>query len=538
MKQSLVPLTRSLSRLRPLAACLAALGLAAAPLLPGVQAAVVTGNIQPNAIEIDASANLYPSGAPGLVDWVKDSLPNTDTPSLVDSIATGIIPNVTGAPGGRGHWNGVRIVDGIAGDDQDIFLTGGKENDLSTWNIGPGSVGSSKYDITQAYLANNAQSLFFGMERRGNNGTTAFDFEFNQLPPNPATPMIPTRSIGDVLFTFEMQGSGGSGSAVPHYFLWNGVKYVEQSPAPPSLVSSINQTEVPAAPWGYVNSKGAWTTGNLLRFGFAEASVKLTEAFPNFEPCNNIAYVQVRTRSSATETSDLKDTTRIFGFQFGGPAPVAAFTPSCDAQFSYDASGSKDSAGGNNLSYLWQFTAPAGSTLSGPGLSGPDASGVYTSTQISGTVSVNIAAALNDVSILANLTVTEGASCAVSTGDQPVLVIRPLAVAITEKVNDGANLAVLLTGSAPGATAFQWQRLGAGSTWVNIPGATSATLNYSSFEADAAPTVTTFNIDGSAFAGKLWQVQVRLHAERVTQGLTCGADSAPVTLKKVTAVDP
>jgi len=44
----------------------------------------------------------------------------------------------------------VRIVDGIASSDQDIFLTGGKENDLSTWNVVPGSVGSSKYDITQA----------------------------------------------------------------------------------------------------------------------------------------------------------------------------------------------------------------------------------------------------------------------------------------------------------------------------------------------------------------------------------------------------
>jgi hypothetical protein len=36
-----------------------------------------------------------------------------------------------------------RIVDGIAGNDRNIFLTGGKENDTTTWNIGPGTVGSS-----------------------------------------------------------------------------------------------------------------------------------------------------------------------------------------------------------------------------------------------------------------------------------------------------------------------------------------------------------------------------------------------------------
>src|SRR6266404_9003337 len=181
--------------------------------------ASVIGNISPLAIEIDPSANLYPT-APGSADWVKDSLPNLDAPSLIDSIAVGIIPNVTGAPGGKGHWNGVRIVDGIDGNEQDIFLTGGKENDTSTWNIGPGSVGSAKYDITQAYLANNQESLFFGMERRGNNGTTAFDFEFNQLAPK--STYVPTRTVGDVLFTFELMGSGNSGSAVNHFSVWNG----------------------------------------------------------------------------------------------------------------------------------------------------------------------------------------------------------------------------------------------------------------------------------------------------------------------------
>ena len=74
--------------------------------------------------------------------------------------------------------------------------------------------------------------------------------------------------------------------------------------------------------------------------------------------------------------------------------------------------------------------------------------------------------------------------------------------------------------------------------WVNISGATGSSLTYSSFESDATPTVKNFTIDGSAFAGKLWQVPLRLHAVRVAQGLTCSADSAPVTVKKVIAVDP
>ena len=127
------------------------------------------------------------------------------------------------------------------------------------------------------------------MERRGNNGTTAFDFEFNLHAPDPANPLVPNRVTNDVLFTFEMSGSGSSGSAVPHYFLWSGSNYVEQIPAPSTLISSINQTDIPAAPWGYVNSKGNWVLGNLLRFEFAEASVALTQAFPM--PRTAVSYI-------------------------------------------------------------------------------------------------------------------------------------------------------------------------------------------------------------------------------------------------------
>src|SRR5215213_2908002 len=74
-------------------------------------AGAVSGNIGSASIEIDtgsAGANLYPSSA-SVSDWVKDSLPNTDPASLVNSVATGIIPGTTGAVGGKGHWNGVRI---------------------------------------------------------------------------------------------------------------------------------------------------------------------------------------------------------------------------------------------------------------------------------------------------------------------------------------------------------------------------------------------------------------------------------------------
>jgi hypothetical protein len=408
----------------------------------GPQSGAVDGNV-PGAIEIDVpSANLYPGGSTAscstigsatTLDWVKDCATNTDAPSLVDSIATGIQPGVTGRSGGTGHWNGVRIVDGIAGNDQDIFLTGGKENDTSTWNVGPGTVGSSKYDATQAYLASNKTMLFFGMERRGNNGTTAFDFEFNQAAP--ASTYIPTRTVGDVLLTFEMQGSGGSGSAVAHYFKWNGSTYVEQSSLPAGTVTSINQdTTTPAAPWGHVDSKGAWVGGNLARFEFAEAQVPLS-ILPGVNACGGHAFVEVRTRSSSTDTSDLKDTTKIFRFDFARPTATASKT------------------GANATSS-----------------------------------SVNLSGSATDIS-------------------------NPQ---------------------------FQWQRK-SGANWVNIANATSSTLTYSSFEADDAPETVNFSLSSpasaaGAYAARLYVVELRLHVSDGTA--TCSADSAPVTVKKLVAVDP
>jgi len=518
----------------------------------GASAAPVMGNISPSAIEIDASANLYPASNPcglaGFVngpilnsgataDWVKDCAPNSDPKSLVNSIASGIIPGTTGAAGGTGHWNGVRIVDGINGNDQDIFLTGGKENDFMTWNVGPGTVGSPKYDITQAYLANNQQTLFFGMERRGNNGTTAFDFEFNQAAPAPSAPYIPNRRVGDVLFTFEMQGSGSSGSAVPHYYRWDGTRFVEQS-KPSSLISSINNTETPAGPWGFVNDKGEWVLGTIPRFEFAEAAVNLAQAFPGFEPCGRSVFVQIRTRSSATENSDLKDTTNIFEYRFLEPTAAAALNANCLQQFTYNGTASRDTNGGTSLTYRWDFKAPTGVTLSGTGITGPDASGLYHATQLSGTANVGLPAGVNSATITAVLTVAQGAACTDSTTTLSVTVLRRLTAAILKGGEDGNTLTVTLNSHAPTATALQWQRMTSSGAWVNISGATRATLAYSSFEADSTPTVKTFTIDGAIYAGKLYQVPIRLYAVRVANGATCDAVSAPIILKKVIAVDP
>jgi hypothetical protein len=511
-------------------------------------ALAINGSIGSLAIEIDQNANLHPAsnfpsgyggnGAilnPGAtVDWVQDNLNNVGTNCLSNSVASCNEANVTAAVGGVGHWYGARIVDGIAGNDQDIFLNGGKENDVTTWNVGPGTVGSSKYDATQAYLANNNQTVFFGMERRGNNGTTAFDFEFNRLGTEGT--YVPVRSVGDVLFTFEMQGSGGSGSAVAHVFRWDGSSYVEQTPLPAGLISSINTSVRPSAPWGTVNSHGDWVLSDIDRFEFAEAAAPLSVL--NVNGCGGFAFVQVRTRSSSSPTSDLKDTTKIFRYVFGGPTARALLSTSCNQDFTYDGSTSTNSNGGTTgLSYSWVFTPTTGVSLSGGGVTGPDSNGAYHSTQITGTVAVSLPSGVNSTVIPAELTVTEGTGCTHTAGPVSITVYRQLAATASKTSADGTALSVTLTGSAATATGLQWQRFD-GTNWVNIPNATGTTLTYSSFETDTTPTATTFTIGSDSYTGQLYTVQLRLHAVRNVGGVLCEADSAAVTVKKVRAVDP
>jgi hypothetical protein len=437
------------------------------------RAVAVSGNINPLAVEIEKAgkANLVAGTANADVfnpaadnDWIADATGNTGANCLPAGIALCNQAGVTAATGGTGHWTGVRLVDGIDGSsEKDIFLNGGKENDTSSWHVGPGSVGSSKYDATQAYLANNQTDLFFGMERAGNNGTTAFDFEFNRTAP--VSTYVPTRATGDVLFTFEMQGSGGSGSVTPHFFRYAAGKYTEQA-LPAGTFSSINDNTTTAGePWGHVDSHGAWVLGNLDRATFAEAVVNLANVFPGFNVCgDNSAYVEIRTRSSSTDTSDLKDTTKIFNYEFNPPAsPSTQLASTCSQTFTYNSPGSASG-------YNWDFVvsaaqAAAGVTLSGTGVTGPTTAGngdkVYDSTLQSGTVSVTLPAGVGQASIDVSQTTTDANACAAGDGPFTVTVYKTLGVVATLTPlcdNQFTYASTVTGGNAPYTYAWTFQQ--------------------------------------------------------------------------------
>ncbi len=488
-----------------LAFCLISYGFL--PLI-AVSQITVSGSIHPNAIEIDNSANLYAGdgnanikNAGATLDWVKDSLANTDTPSLIDSVATGIkttAPNQTGAAA-FGHWNGVRIVDGFGGGDQDIFLKGGKVNDTSTWNIGPGTVGSSKYDATQMYIANNQSNIFFGMERNGNNGTTAFDFEFTQNPP--VSPYVPDRSDGDILISFELQGSGGaSGSVQTYIFKFNGTTDLYeplcdddaattgtgQGACPAGLFTSINGiSPTTGEPWGHVDG-GSWIVnpGFALRM-FAEAQVPLS-LLPGVNTCGGSGFVQIRTRSSSSLGSDAKDTTKIFEYSFGGPTAAAALTSGCGLDIGYNAAGSTNASGGTTgLTYQWFFQKLVEGQwvdVNGPGADATGASGTFTAPS-SGTYR-------------ANLTVTEATACfdSVTTNSVTVFPVVDGTASLTGDCDDTFTFTAQGTGGS-GSYAYEWKFFKVsvgGDIQVGTSSSQSGTIDID--------TVTTPSGDGGYYA--------------------------------------
>jgi hypothetical protein len=55
---------------------------------------------------------------------------------------------------------------------------------------------------------------------------------------------------------------------------------------------------------------------------------------------------------------------------------------------------------------------------------------------------------------------------------------------------------------------------------------------------DPTPTAVTFTVDGVAYSGRKYEVEIRIHTSRTLNGVLCEADSAPVKISYIEAVDP
>ena len=262
-----------------------------------------SGQIGTESIEIDGDMFATELAADALealapLDWVDDaSEPNSGSDCVQDD---GIVlcnePGVSARPGGTGTWHGARVLDGFGGHD-DVFLGGSMFDDTNTWAVGLGNVGSSKNDASEVFLANSDDRLYFAMQRFGNNGTTAFDFEFNQA-------------------------------------------------------------NVAGPPWGNRDDKGNWGSRDLARFTFAEVSVPIgaggLEVPVDGSDCSMSAWVSIRTRPSNEFTSAMKDAFEIIEYEFSGLSVAAMKTGESAADLTMTVTGVVE----GNASLQWQARDP------------------------------------------------------------------------------------------------------------------------------------------------------------------------------------
>lgn len=511
--------------------------------------AIVDGSLGSKVIKIDGApsgARLHfdPSSvalnaaAGPTIDWVKD-LANSP-PAQASCLEGGVIavcnaPNITCAPGGKGLWHGTRIVDGVGTKDGDIFKQG-KENDTSGWKIQPGSVGSAKYDISQAYLAGGGDGdpatsrgfLYFAMERRGNDGTTAFDFEFNAKAPAPAKPSVPIRSVGDVLFTFELQGSGGTGSSTALVLVWDGTQY-KPSPTPAGVHTSINLAPIEAGPWGFVNDKAAWALGKIPALQFAEAVVPIGTdglTLPGVSSCGGKAFVQVRTRSSSVATSDLKDTTPVFPFVFGKPTAKAELVARCDQALDYHASAvDPDGVPMSGVSCEVRLRDGQGNVVQ---TAGPACDGTVTLPPGTYTAEVKVFD-------------PNAPSCDGTTTTAPVEVSAPLG--ITASMTGSCSLAFDYTASVQGGSGtpqIAWSFSGPGAVTPKSPGSASGNATVAE-PGHYTGTVTVTETRSGLTCTQTQSVQAEVRAPvtlklvPVTTALACPLASDAVTFEALAA---
>jgi uncharacterized repeat protein (TIGR01451 family) len=217
---------------------------------------------------------------------------------------------------GSGLLTSPTITDPIGNADTSNFSTGSKENDApSTWDGGTGTA-SPKDDMGNIYIGSQLQPLppganshlwtFLGVERASNNGTTFFDFEFNQKAnvTNANGISVPHRTAGDILLVAQQQGSGSFDISATIQ-KWTGSAWGAAIPANSSEFYGLsNDGDIPAGPWTDQIASG----GTIPVRQFAEMAFDLSALGVVLNcPSEGFGEVNVRTRSAITASAALKD---------------------------------------------------------------------------------------------------------------------------------------------------------------------------------------------------------------------------------------
>src|SRR6266566_990210 len=289
--------TRATHRGLLLAATLAALAGASVFLLSGALAAGAAtpcaGSVLPGSnFEIDTNANLVVDGQADCIDWLADGSGS--------ALRAGVLTKS----------------DKPTGATDDSFGQGTQENDANP-TIVDGSIPPNKSDLKTfgVYKETTASAKYlelFWSRVQNPSGTTNMDFELNQKTCDPAatptncanngvgvTPETPLRTTGDKLITYDLSNGG----TVPTISIrtWTGAAWgpAIDMTASGQALGSVNTTAIAAADAGSV--------GALDAFTFGEAAIAFDAIFPNPSECGSLGSVYVKSRSSDSFQSEIKD---------------------------------------------------------------------------------------------------------------------------------------------------------------------------------------------------------------------------------------
>ena len=247
--------------------------------------------------EIDTDANLkLDDAAPPSIDW--------------GSVAQGTTAGTE-----------IRKQDTASGSGDESFGQGAKE-DTPAPAVVDGSIPPNKSDLKffGIYQEGNTSSGFLHMywsRVQEPQGTTNMDFEFNQSGTPSANGITPVRTSGDLLVQYDLSQGGVN----PVLFLSKWINGTETPAATASdceasnslpcwgkkvnlttsgqATGSINTSPIPAGESDGLGGHSART--------FGEASLSMTALFPDSTVCRSLGSAYLKSRSSDSFTSALKD---------------------------------------------------------------------------------------------------------------------------------------------------------------------------------------------------------------------------------------
>ena len=203
----------------------------------------------------------------------------------------------------------VRRADLASGAGDDSFGQGTKEN-TAIPTVVDGSIPPNKSDLKffGVYQEGSTSSGFLNLywsRVQDPTGTTNMDFEFNQSGTLSSNGVTPVRTAGDLLIIYDLSNGGTVPTLAKS--TWNGTSWGD----PVTLngansAGSINTSAIPAAEADGLGAHSART--------FGEAQLRLASIFPDPTVCASFGSAYLKSRSSDSFTSALKD--------FIAPQPV------------------------------------------------------------------------------------------------------------------------------------------------------------------------------------------------------------------------